>query len=195
MLEKKDRLNRFLQEIITEAEDKRNTILDELRVMREKELAQAGINAQKLRAETAAAEEKRIVAEQNAAVSREREKLRVSLSQKRSELANSVIELVKQRLLEFSRGDDYASFFTQLAGDLAGKFRGKPFVLYVKPEDTAMAQAILKETEGASAEADPSILLGGCRLKCGGVTADDTLDSRLEQQRARILAGISLPEL
>ncbi|MDR3345031.1 MAG: V-type ATP synthase subunit E [Oscillospiraceae bacterium] len=195
MLEQEERLNRFLAEIITEAEDRRSAIIAELRELREKERVQAEADAQKLREESVAAEEKRLAAAQNAAVSQEREELRKALSRKREELANRVLALAHEKLLAYTSRPGYAEFFARRAAELSDNFRGRVFTLYVRPEDLEKAQEILRGRDDCTAAVDQTILLGGCKLKCGSVTADDTLDARLDQLRAHVLAWISLPEI
>ncbi|MDR1410390.1 MAG: V-type ATP synthase subunit E [Oscillospiraceae bacterium] len=192
MLEQKERLKRFLDEIITEAEDKRGTIIAELRELREKERVQAETDAQKLREETVANEEKRLVAAQNSVCSQQREALRKALSRKREEMASHVLDLARKKLIAFTSEPAYAELFAKRINDLSKKFKGKAFTVLVRPADLAMAQELMHEH---NAEPDQTILLGGCKLRCGSVTADATLDARLDQLRARVLAGISLPEL
>jgi len=195
MLEQTDRLNRFLAEINKEAEEKRGAIIAELREHQEKELVQARNDAQRLREETVASEEKRLVIAQNAALSQERERLRRALSAKREEIANAMLDSARRKLAEFARAPAYDEFLAEQIRKLAERFSGKAFTLFVRLGDLAKARELLCERDGCSAEADPGIALGGCRLECGRITVDDTLDARLEQSRGSVLAEISLPEL
>ncbi|MDR1805598.1 MAG: hypothetical protein LBQ80_02350 [Clostridium sp.] len=195
MLEQEERLKRFLAEIITEAEDRRGAIIDELRELREKEREQAQEDARQLRATLLSAEEKRLTIKQNAELSAQREELRKALARKREELASSVLASAREKIKAFAAGKDYSELFERRALRLCERFKGREFTLLVRAEDLVEAQALVGGFEGGKAEVDPTISLGGCRLKCGSVTADDSLDARLELLRGQVLEGISLPEL
>ncbi|MCL2023493.1 MAG: V-type ATP synthase subunit E [Oscillospiraceae bacterium] len=191
MLGQKERLNRFLKEIIDEAQEKRDEIIGELRQLRRDELASAKADAQRLCEERVALEEKRALTAQLGELEQEKEKLRRLLAVKREEVARSVIALAREKIL--AAGEAADALLARSLTDVCSRFEGQNFIVYVREKDMAKAQEILPEN--TQLRCDTDIELGGFRLECGSVFVDDTLDTRLQQEFDGVMERISLPIL
>ncbi|MDR0883125.1 MAG: V-type ATP synthase subunit E [Oscillospiraceae bacterium] len=193
MLEQEERLRRFLDEIVTEAAERRDGILTELRTLRAQEMDEARQEAETLRKETVIAEEKRLITAHNAEVNAQRDALRRELVAQREELARDVLARAHEKLAAFVQGADYAAYLQAQLAQLRETFAGKPMDIFVRPADVAPAQSALGAD--ATVHADEGIALGGVRLVSGAVTADGTLDARLDALHSSVLASIALPEI
>ena len=110
----------------------------------------------------------------------------------RQALADEAFAAAAEKLRAFTEGEDYTAWLQAEAKTLAGRL-GQGTVLYARPQDLARLGDL---PAGCTAEADPSIELGGLRAenKAAHMAADDTLTSRLAAQRPWFLenAGLSI---
>lgn len=116
---------------------------------------------------------------------------RAKLAQKRSELTGEVFEKATARLVEFTKEDEYIDFLAESLKNIFSFVNGK-FTASVKPEDK---EKLLKAKEKAGIDcdfaADDSIKIGGIKAVCTEINKifDDTLDSRLEDQKEWFFAN------
>lgn len=99
------------------------------------------------------------------------------------------------KLVAFTVSDAYASKLCQSAEAVAELFGGKDCVLYVKEYDLSHAEKIKSFFSGnVELKADKTIRIGGIRGYCAdlGIVADETLDSKLEEQREWFIENASL---
>lgn len=100
---------------------------------------------------------------------------------KRKEITDSVFEKALKEIRAFTEKPEYADFLIKSAYALKAA-TGDDTVIFIRPEDEKYKDML---SGIASVELDKSIHLGGCRgeSKANSMRADDTLDSRFEQQK------------
>lgn len=186
MLNQEEQTQKFFDAINQEAENKTQAL-----TQKNKELLEQGLKKAEEKAKAQAdamIERERLLGEQalNRTVSANIRKARTSLTDKRAEITNRVFEDAKNKLLAFTKSDEYEEFLKRSVQHFAELFPEGDAVIYIKSEDESFAPVIKAAFKReCSVEADASIVIGGCRCKVkgGNVTADDTLETRLENQK------------
>lgn len=113
----------------------------------------------------------------------------------RSAMVDEVFAMAADKLLEYAKTADYAEKLEKSAAEIAELFGENACVLYLCERDLGFAGKI-KSHFGGSAEiaADKTIRLGGLKGYCAkmGIIADETLDSKLEEQREWFIENAAL---
>lgn len=119
-------------------------------------------------------------------VSQKESKERQDLLLRREEITRSVFEQVKRRLLEFTKTPAYNDLMTEIAKELGVRCPMEGTIVMLRREDYHLA-AKLGEYFGKNVRilADEAIHIGGIKVmnQSSGVFMDETLDSRLEDQK------------
>ncbi len=109
-----------------------------------------------------------------------------SLLLRREEITRSVFEQVKRRLLDFTKTPAYNDLMTEIAKELGVRCPMEGTIVMLRREDYHLA-AKLGEHFGKNVRilADEAIHIGGIKVmnQSSGVFMDETLDSRLEDQK------------
>jgi len=111
--------------------------------------------------------------------------LRQKLFCERTRISNEVFQKAEEKLTAFTQTQEYRDMtissvqkISELVDDVC--------TVYVKESDMSLSDAIIKICPDAVIYPDPEIKIGGvkvfCHAKC--VLYDDTLDTRLKDQRA-----------
>lgn len=104
---------------------------------------------------------------------------------KRLKIAENVFKKTSEKLIDFTKSDDYAAFLAKSAAEISKVLDAGDIVFYMRPVDIGFSSAIRNSCPDCRIEQDESIIIGG--LKASSQTerlaADDTLDTRLEQQK------------
>ena len=104
----------------------------------------------------------------------------------RSAMTDEVFKLAAEKLIAFTHSDKYEPMLFDGAKAVAELFGENDCVVYVKDSDMSYGDKI-KAFFGGNAEvtADETIKIGGVKGFCKsmGIIADETLDSKLEEQR------------
>ena len=184
-----------VQALANEACDKIDRETESVRAQR----LQALESEAKKRSEAFAAYEiSRIDADFNREISDLEEASRKRLTERRDALEAQVFDRVRARLARFTASDAYRTFLEASAKKAVAAVGGGDVTVYLREADLPLADAVLAACSGkARIEADSSIALGGLKVRSGaGLLADDTLDARVETQKARFLSvsGLSLEE-
>lgn len=106
--------------------------------------------------------------------------------EKRNEIAENVFKKVADKLISFTKSEDYAAFLVKSAVRIASHFNGGEILFYLKESDLELAPEISRAVvQQCRFEADPLIKIGGCKAvsSSSALAADDTLDCRLDEQR------------
>ncbi len=117
-----------------------------------------------------------------------------NLAQKREDITAAVFEKVKEKLVYFTKSDDYEAFLRKSIVSLVEEI-GSGCVVYVRESDLALCKEKLSDIEGIKAfEKSEKIKLGGAAAsnEAKTVFAVDTLESRIATQRERFLAQSAL---
>ncbi len=104
----------------------------------------------------------------------------------RSRMTDEVFKNAANKLLDFTKTDEYRQKLLSSAKEIAGFFENRDCVLYVNERDLDLADSIKSFFAGnAEVVADKTIKIGGIKGYCAdmAVIADETLDTKLEAQR------------
>lgn len=113
----------------------------------------------------------------------------------RSRMTDEVFSIAEEKLLAFTAGEKYKASLENSAKEIAALFGDKSCVLYVKESDLETARGFSSLFAGnAEVLADKSIKIGGIKGCCEemSIVADDTLDSKLLNQRAWFIENANL---
>lgn len=120
--------------------------------------------------------------------------LKRELFTERQQIEDEVFEAAKDRLKNFVNSADYAAFLQRSAKKAKELFGDQACVVSLAPFDKDKESVIAAILPQATFEADNRIQLGGARIYCPekGICADDTLDSRLNDQRQWFIENAGL---
>lgn len=181
-----EKLERFEEAVMSQAQSQSQEILNELEALRKEQISKTENDA------LSAAYD--FIQEEISGVSAnaEREISQLRLKQKQEYLAQRtayearVFDTVRQRLLAYTGTGDYETALRETARELAGHGMGEGVTLVLKKAD-APHKAAVREGYGAACEIvfSDEVTLGGILLKnnANGFVVDMTLDTRLADQR------------
>lgn len=109
-------------------------------------------------------------------------KCRAELALKREEIISNVFDRAKKKLIAFTETDDYIKFIEKSLVEIKACFNGSDFTVYLKDNDISKS---IFEKNNIKTLIDKNIEIGGIIAKSeqSNFVADNTLDSKLEQQR------------
>ncbi len=111
--------------------------------------------------------------------------LRRTLYAERQQIADEVFSAAKEKLSAFTKTEDYSRFLERSAKEMKELFGENACTVSYAPFDEAKLPLLKSLFPNATFRADNHILLGGVKVFCAvnGMVADDTLDSRLLEQK------------
>jgi V/A-type H+-transporting ATPase subunit E len=119
-------------------------------------------------------------------VSQKESQERQDLLLRREEITKIVFDQVKRRLLDFTKTPAYVDLMEELSKELGARCPLEGTVVMIRRDDYHLA-ARLGEYFGKNCRilADESIRIGGLKVmnQSSGIFMDETLDSRLEDQK------------
>lgn len=193
----KNKTDNFLKAIKKYANAQKRSMQGEVKLLKTERLKEAEEKAvrdsEQLKREKLHETGNRITA-QVAAKTREGQK---NLFRERAKMTDEVFELAEQKLAAYTQTDEYSKKFFDGARAIAELFDGKECIVYVKEQDVQKTDE-LNNIFGGNAEikVDSTIKIGGIKGYCErmGIIADETLDSKLEEQRGWFVenAGLSV---
>lgn len=181
-METEKKAAQFMGTINKEAEAQYQKIKQETDEFVASELEKAR-EAAKINAKAVAkAEVSKISERSNTDTYKNRTRLIMDIVSKRKETANKVFDKALEEIKKFTAGSDYAEFLKKSVQSIKEAI-GDDAVIFIRPEDEKFKDALMSICDGV--EFDKSIKLGGCKgaSKKNSMRADDTLDSRFEQQK------------
>ncbi|MDQ5983312.1 MAG: V-type proton ATPase subunit E [Eubacteriales bacterium SKADARSKE-1] len=108
------------------------------------------------------------------------------LLEKRSNITETVFRQAENKLLDFTKTEDYINVLKKEASSIATVLKGPDAILYVKKEDLKFEKELI-EAFGRTCKVKVSeeITIGGILGYSAqdGLIVDETLDSKLENQR------------
>lgn len=115
----------------------------------------------------------------------------------RAEMTDSVFKKAEERLIEFTKTNEYTEKLVESAKAIAGVFGSEGCTLYLKAEDMDKADSIKALFGNAEIEADKSIKIGGIKGYCSAmrIVADETLDTKLANQKQWFIENSGLSVL
>ncbi|WP_405357470.1 V-type ATP synthase subunit E [Ruminococcus sp.] len=120
--------------------------------------------------------------------------LRNELFYERQTLADKVFDEARQKLVAFTKTDDYNRFLGRSLAEIKVKCGTARCDIAIAPTDEDKRGLIADVFPDARITADPHIQIGGVKANCPelGILMDDTLDSRLEEQRRWFIETCSM---
>lgn len=180
--------------IVSQAEQERSSIVEKANKIREEQLSACKEQLietmfQKLQQQTRAVRQRAIKDKAQAEVKAHRE-----LLARREELATAVFCGAKTKLFEYVATPAYKEQLLADIRSLREKWDHSASTVLLRESDLPLSAEITAILPGAAVEADPAIKIGGFRLRntAAGILADETLDSRLEEQKPWFLMNSGL---
>lgn len=118
-------------------------------------------------------------------VAKREQESRKQLFQKRNEIVMKVFADANAKLLDYVKTDDYVTYLKNSAQKIAQLIDNNSCVVYLKESDMNKADIIRGIIPDCEICVDNSIELGGIKVHCENlsIVADDTLDTKLSDQR------------
>ena len=110
--------------------------------------------------------------------------IRRELYKKRQTIRNEVFAEAEQKLLDFTKSEDYKEYLRKQAEKALEVLGEDGCTVYISPADEDKKDIILGILKSAEIKTDNHITIGGLRAysRKMGITADCTLDTALEDQ-------------
>lgn len=105
---------------------------------------------------------------------------------KRAEMMQAVFDKATEKLVSYTSTEEYKNKLTLQAQNIAKLFGNKSCIIYVNEKDRDFAKQLKSCFDGESEIAvTPEIKIGGFKVYCEdmNIIADETLDSKLQDQR------------
>lgn len=184
---------RFRNAINADAEARCNKIKNEVDEYIENELKKARRLARQNVRHVRSSEFDRLNEEINAELSETETKGIEKLVERRSEITEKVFSQAEAKIKAFTQSDSYRDFVLNSVSKIKSVI-GDGAVIILSPEDKRFESEI--KALGCEVRYDEDIKLGGCKGEnpSTAMTADDTLDARLEAEKRNFYSysGLSL---
>lgn len=192
MIEENERAAQFMQAIQRDAEKRRGEIIRAIDAETAAELEKAKQAAQEKAAQMAEYEKQRALEQTNRQLSRSVLEAGAQLARRRTQITDEVFAACEKQVTDFVAGADYPAYLKKNAEGLLAMLRCDSAEFFARPQDLELAQAAVPQ--GCTVQADPTIRLGGLRARNGSTEADDTLDTRMANQKDWFLqnSGMSI---
>ena len=105
------------------------------------------------------------------------------ICKKRLDYQNQVFEEAENKLISFTKTDEYKDFLKKSANEVSD-IVGKNLTVFISPEDKIASQIIKSIFPDCQIEEDALIKIGGAKFKNNdkNIAADCTLDSKLQSE-------------
>lgn len=197
-MEKTARTDNFLNAIKKYAEEQQNSMRSEIKQLKEKKLKDAEIKGKKDSKTYIKNQLREINNLKTARLAKITQDGQRKLFLERRKMTEDIFKKAEQKLLEFTDAKEYTQKLLDSTKAIAEFFNSAPCVLFVREKDMKNADIILS-AYGSNAEiqVDKSIKIGGIKGFCSlvGIVADETLDSKLEQQQEWFIENSNLKVL
>lgn len=192
MATQEQKLSKFIDAINKEAKERREQILRDAKEYSDRELEHAEQEVLTDAYELIQKETALMRNEIGRDLSKKTIDGRKELILKREQMTNQIFERAASGLKEFTQTPEYKGFLLKTAENGAKRLSGE-ITLYLRAEDMKFESAVSDKISCTVVTAD-DIQIGGLRLSDGQILIDQTLDSRLEEQREDFIktSGLSL---
>lgn len=185
MQETENKTSNFLKAINKYAREQRQELKTELERFKKYELEKAEVEVLRDAYHLIQREMNQMKKGISSEVSREEMICKKLMFQKRNDIKNKVFASVKERLIDFTNTEKYIDIMTQYAKAISKVLNVEGTTLYVCKRDLKLSQ-VIKDAFGfaCTVESSDDIKIGGILgvnfVK--GLIADETIDSKLEDQ-------------
>lgn len=179
------KINSFINSIKDTAAEKRAAISSETQEMLNSEKAEMEAQAKKAAEDYIKVKTASIKLEAGRRISENSAECIKKVFSRRNEIADKTLSSVAEKLKDFTQSEEYGPFLLKSAESILRSFGCESVTLLLRPEDMKFGTEITEKFPNASVSEDASIKIGGVKGINSIVTLliDDTLDSRLEQQK------------
>lgn len=112
----------------------------------------------------------------------------------RTALVNDIFGQVQQKLVDFTKSEDYSVWLQKKCNPLVSLAENKETVLFLREEDIPFAKELQKSFTSCTVKQDETIKIGGFKLGCGNRLYDETLDEYFAQQQENFYATSEISE-
>lgn len=180
------KVNELIEDIQLQSKKENKTVISEISSYKESTLEEFAraceVSARKYAVSQIASGKAKIASE----LSEKHMTARGELVKKRSEMTDEVIRRAGDKLIEFTKTDDYPKLLRKSVEKISQVLHSNRVVLCVKPDDMKF-EDMIKEAFGrfCTVESDDSIVIGGIKGydRILFKLADETLDGKLADQR------------
>lgn len=182
MTNNEKKAEQFIRSINAQADKQYNSIKRETDEYVASELRKARIAAKAAAKNAAKLETSKLSEQSNTDSYKSRTQLIMHIIEKRNSITDEVFSKAENRIREFADSEDYLPFLKKSVQSIVSAI-GEDTVIFIRPDDEKYKPELIGLCKDV--QTDPDILLGGCRgvSSSAGMRADDTLDSRLSEQR------------
>lgn len=195
MPENKDKIGKFVQAVTDHAAAQSRQVHREVEAYKRARLAEVEKKALAESSDMIKREQAALQKEIRLEMSRRELTARRQLLEKRREMTEKIFEEAKVKLIDFTESDVYPAFLAASFEAIASEIPADGTVYYASERDKKR-EIILQKflPDGAKLEFVKDIQIGGIRAyhAPSGLMPDDTLDTRLEQQREWFAASSGL---
>ncbi len=179
------KINSFIKSITDTAAEKRAAVNAETKDIIDAEIAAMEAQAKKAAEDYVKSKSASIKLEAGRRISERAAECRQEVFGKRDEIAEKTLSRAGEKLRRFTKSEDYKAFILESAENILASFGAENVTLLLRPEDMVFEAAICEKFPNASVSKDSTIKIGGLKGINSTVTllVDDTLDSRLENQK------------
>ena len=197
IMSEQDHLYSFVSSIRTRAEQESGAIRTEAEKLRSAELEAERLLLAKEREKIINAAQEEAQKDAGRVLSEAVRTSAAAISEKQLEIRDSVFARAESRIAEFAAGEEYPAFLQASAARLCKALPAGALQVFLCPRDLSYTKLLAPLfPEGTVFTEDASIRLGGLRAASsdGRVTADDTLDTLLTEQKRRFAetAGLDI---
>lgn len=186
MPENQDKISKFVQAVTDYAAAQRRQVHREVEEYKRARLAEVEKKALADSTELIQREQAALQKEIRLEMSRREFSARRQLLEKRCEMTEEIFEEARVKLIDFTESEAYPAFLKASFAAIAAQIPAADTVYFVSERDKRR-EALLRELlpDGAKLAFVKDIQIGGIRAyhAPSGLMPDDTLDTRLEQQR------------
>lgn len=195
MSQPEKKLDKFSSAVLRDAQEEREKILKEIEEYRKTQMEKA---------EEEILHEAYIMIQNEIAAMKNKQSREVSLAelegrrkllQQREAISDKVFAQTAQRLLDFTRTEDYVRYLCDRVRECVAQLPDAPLVIRLKKDDMKLAdQVVAASGRQATVEETADIAIGGFVLLSSqvGLMADETIDRKLSGQRDWFAAASGL---
>lgn len=194
----KNKTDKFLRAIKKYAKEQKSAMQGEVKQLKTERLKEAQEKAQRDSERLIHEKKEDSLSRRTAILATKTQEGQKKLFIERNKMVDEIFRDAFDKLVAYAVSDAYEKKLIESAKEIAKLFDGKACVLYVKEYDLGCAEKIAACFSGSTEiKADKTIRIGGIRGYCAemGIVADETLDSKLEDQRAWFIENTDLSVL
>lgn len=197
-MEKSIKTDNFLESIKKYAEEQRNAMRQEVEQLKAEKIKEAELKAKADSEKLIADKHELKINQQTALLAKKTQEGQKKLFLERLAMTDNIFKKAEEKLIEYTKTTDYSEKLLNSAKEISALFGNESCVIYINSKDMTYANDIkaLFDVETEITTDDKNIKIGGIKGYCKAMSiiADETLDSKLEEQKSWFIenSGLSL---